>query len=248
MIDDFGPRACVGAGTGLGVCFLTKSRLSPELGYECYPSEGGHVDFVPLDAISVELWEYLKEKHGSNTRISIERVVSGRGLADVYEFLARKFPDRRDEVVHQAFEKAGDQKGGVVGRNSGTEGSLARQAMELMITHYGAAVGNASLNFIPTGGMFVTGGLTPKNIEMIRGIDSPFMRAYLDKGRLRPLLDTVPLFAVRAEDIGLRGARVCAEQVSIVCVQNCARPPAHLRRHVLNAPPFDAGVSRDEIM
>jgi glucokinase len=231
-IDDLGPRVCVGAGTGLGVCFLTKSSLSPELGYECYPSEGGHVDFVPRDALSVELWEYLKEKHSSNTRISVERVVSGRGLADVYEFLAHKFPERVEKEIHEEFLNAGDQKGGVVGRNSGKEGSLTKQAMELMIAHYGAAVGNASLKFIPTGGMFVTGGLTPKNIEMIRGIDSPFMGAYLDKGRLIPLLDTVPLFAVMAEDIGLRGARVCAERVSPVCVQNCVRSPAHLRCRV----------------
>ena len=64
-------------------------------------------------------------------------------------------------------------------------------------------------------GMFVTGGLTPKNIGMIQGINSPFMKAYLDKGRLNPVLETVPLFAVMTEDIGLRGARVCAERVSL---------------------------------
>jgi glucokinase len=167
----------------------------------------------------MELWEYLKEKHRSNTRISVERVVSGRGLADVYEFLAQKFPERVDDNIHEEFLKAGDQKGGVVGRNSGIEGSLTKQAMELVIAHYGATVGNTSLKFIPTGGMFVTGGLTPKNIGMIQGIDSPFMKAYLDKGRLRPVLDTIPLFAVMVEDIGLRGARVCAERVSLVCVQ-----------------------------
>ena len=220
-IDDLGPRACVGAGTGLGVCFLTKSSLSPELGYECYPSEGGHVDYSPRDTLSMELWEYLKEKHNSNTRISTERVVSGRGLADVYEFLSQKFPERVDEEIHEEFLNSGDQKGGVVGRNSGKEGSLAKQAMELMITMYGAAVGNVSLKFIPTGGMFVTGGLTAKNIGMMEGIDSPFMKAYLDKGRLGPLLDTVPLFAVKTEDTGLRGARVCAERVSLDCVQIC---------------------------
>ena len=84
-----------------------------------------------------------------------------------------------------------------------------------MISAYGAEVGNASLKFIPTGGMYVTGGLTPKNIKLIRGENSPFMKAYLDKGRLTKLLDTVPLFAVMTEDIGLRGARVCAERVGV---------------------------------
>ena len=215
-IDSLGPRACVGAGTGLGVCFLTKSSLCPELGYECYPSEGGHVDYVPRDLISVEMWEYLKEKHHcSKTRISTERVVSGRGLADVYEFLAKRFPNNVDRAMYAEYLKAGDQQGGVIGKYSTKGGSLAEMAVLMMIADYGAAVGNASMKFIPTGGMFVTGGLTPKNINHIKGIDSPFMRAYLDKGRLRPLLDTIPLFAVMTEDIGLRGARVCAERVSV---------------------------------
>jgi len=211
-IDHLGPKVCVGAGTGLGECFLTKSSLRPELGYECYPSEGGHVDFVPRSSVEVELLEYLKAKFNCPNRISVERVVSGKGIANVYEFLAQKFPDRVDTAIHEEFLNAGDQQGRVVGVNSGKEGSLTAQAAQIMITAYGAEVGNASLKFIPTGGMFVTGGLTPKNIGMIKGKDSPFMKAYLDKGRLNPLLDTVPLFAVMTEDIGLRGARVCAER------------------------------------
>mmetsp|Transcript_26780 Transcript_26780/g.56546 ORF Transcript_26780/g.56546 Transcript_26780/m.56546 type:complete len:376 (+) Transcript_26780:118-1245(+) len=211
-IDDLGPKVCVGAGTGLGECFLTKSSLSPELGYECYPSEGGHADFVPRDALQVELLDYLKAKFDCPNRISVERVVSGRGLANVYEFLAQKFPDRVDKAIHEEFLNAGDQQGRVVGVNSGKEGSLTAQAAQIMMSAYGAEVGNASLKFIPTGGMFVTGGLTPKNIGLIKGQDSPFMTAYMDKGRLNPLLETVPIFAVMTEDIGLRGSRVCAER------------------------------------
>lgn len=71
---------------------------------------------------------------------------------------------------------------------------------------YGCEVGSAAIKFIPTGGMFVTGGLTPKNIQFIEGMDSPFMLAYLDKGRVSPLLQTIPLFAVMVEDLGVRGA------------------------------------------
>ncbi|KAL7531701.1 hypothetical protein ACHAXR_004189 [Thalassiosira sp. AJA248-18] len=215
-IDSLGPKVCVGAGTGLGECFLTKSSLSPELGYECYPSEGGHVDFVPRGALEVELLDFLKAKFNCPNRVSVERVVSGRGLANVYEFLAQKFPERVDKAIHEEFLSAGDQQGRVVGVNSGKEGSLTAQAAHIMFASYGAEVGNASLKFIPTGGMFVTGGLTPKNIGLIEGEDSPFMKAYLDKGRLNPLLDTVPIFAVMTEDIGLRGARVCAERVSFL--------------------------------
>ncbi len=117
-----------------------------------------------------------------------------------------------DKEIHEAFLKAGDQQGGVVGRNSLKEGSLTAQAAQIMFAAYGAEVSNASLKFIPTGGMFVTGGLTPKNIKHVEGLDSHFMKAYKDKGRMNHVLDTIPLFAVMTEDIGLRGARVCAER------------------------------------
>ncbi|KAL7537573.1 hypothetical protein ACHAWF_005812 [Thalassiosira exigua] len=211
-VDDLGPKACVGAGTGLGECFLTKSSLRPELGYECYPSEGGHADFVPRGPLEVELLNYLKSKFDCPHRVSTERVVSGRGLANVYEFLAAKRPEDVDPIVHAEFLDAGDQQGRVVGVNATKEGSLAAKAAEVMFGAYGAEVGNATLKFIPTGGMYVTGGLAAKNVDKIAGKGSPFMEAYLDKGRLNPLLETVPLFLVLTEDIGLRGARVCAER------------------------------------
>ena len=71
---------------------------------------------------------------------------------------------------------------------------------------YGSQVGAAGIKFIPTGGLYVTGGLTPKNIQFIAGQNSPFMTAYHDKGRVKPILDTVPIFAVMVEDLGVRGA------------------------------------------
>ena len=165
----------------------------------------------PLEA---ELHEFLKAKFGAKTRVSTERVVSGRGLANVYEFLAQKFPNRVDRTVHEEFLAAGDQQGRVVGVNSSKEGSLAQQAANIMLTSYGAEVGNAALKYIPTGGLYLSGGLTPKNLKYIQGMDSPFMKAYLDKGRMTSLCESIPLFAVKNEDIGLRGARVCAERVS----------------------------------
>ena len=76
---------------------------------------------------------------------------------------------------------------------------------------YGSEVGSAAVKFIPTGGLYVTGGLTPKNMEFIAGHDSHFMKAYHDKGRVNPLLQTVPLFAVKGQDLGVRGALKSAQ-------------------------------------
>eukprot|EP00559_Dactyliosolen_fragilissimus_P007144 CAMPEP_0184860254 /NCGR_PEP_ID=MMETSP0580-20130426/5180_1 /TAXON_ID=1118495 /ORGANISM="Dactyliosolen fragilissimus" /LENGTH=446 /DNA_ID=CAMNT_0027357293 /DNA_START=30 /DNA_END=1370 /DNA_ORIENTATION=- len=215
-----GPKVCVGAGTGLGECYLTQSSLdnddnndSPKAGYECYPSEGGHVEYAPRTDIEMELLSYLKEKFQSKHRVSVERVVSGRGLANVYEFLAKRFPDQVDPLIHNEFLNAGDMQGRVVGVNSHPHGcKVCIQAAEIFASAYGSEVGSAALKFIPTGGVYVTGGLTPKNIQHIKGENSPFMKAYFDKGRVSGLLNTIPIFAVMAEDLGLRGARVCAQR------------------------------------
>ncbi len=83
----------------------------------------------------------------------------------------------------------------------------------LQTSAYGSEVGSTAIKFIPTGGLFVTGGLTPKNIHFIEGPESEFMKAYRDKGRVGTVLDYVPLFAVMVEDLGVRGALHCCKEV-----------------------------------
>ena len=210
-----GPKCCLGAGTGLGECYLTTSSFHPEEGYECYASEGGHVDYAPRSDLEVELVTYLKDKFNQPSRLSVERVVSGKGLANVYEFLSKKFPKKVNPSVHEEFEKAGDMQGRVVGVNANNKGCvLCVQAMEIMMAAYGAEAGNCAVKFIPTGGCYVSGGLTPKNIDFIAGVDSPFMRAYHDKGRLSGLVASIPLLAVLVEDIGK-----CTRGISYLVVQ-----------------------------
>lgn len=203
-----GPKVCIGAGTGLGECYLTKSTVT-EAPYTCFASEGGHVEFAPRNDLEVRMFQYLSEKYCSHDRISVERVVSGKGLANVYEFLATEFPITLDETIHQEFIAAGDERGRVVATNV-HKNDLCFQAMSIMMSAYGCEVGSAAIKWIPTGGLFVSGGLTPKNIEFIEGLHSDFMRAYRNKGRVSPLLDTIPLFAVMVEDLGVRGAHKAA--------------------------------------
>jgi glucokinase len=238
-VDPTGPKVCVGAGTGLGQCFLAPDAQGV---YSCFPSEGGHVEYAPRNDLEIKLWKYLKEKFGYKNRVSVERVVSGRGLANCYEFLSKEFPDKVDKKVHEEFLAAGDMQGAVVAIN-GKEGTLCRQAMEIMMrcvcgrkmwrtissycfltncafciykfSAYGCEVGSSAVKFIPTGGMYVTGGLTPKNIKFIEGQKSPFMTSYHDKGRVSPILEHVPLFAVMVEDLGVRGAHKSAQLVRV---------------------------------
>jgi len=108
------PMACVGAGTGLGEVFLTNPGTDVE-GYTAYPTEGGHAEFAPRTPLEFELLAYLMAKFQAKHRVSIERVVSGRGLANVFEFLCqhKDFRDQADKAVVSKFELAGDLQGKV---------------------------------------------------------------------------------------------------------------------------------------
>jgi glucokinase len=219
-----GPKVCVGAGTGLGECYLTTAPPAPPavshndvpplpLAYTCFPSEGGHVDYAPRTELEVKMLRYMSQKFGGTSemshRISVERVVSGVGLANVYEFLATEFPNQIDQKIHDELNTAGDEKGRVVATYVATN-ELCRRAMQIMMAAYGSEVGSAAIKWIPTGGLFVTGGLTPKNIDHIAKLDGDFMQSYQNKGRVAPLLATIPLFAVLVEDLGVRGAHQVA--------------------------------------
>ena len=130
-IDPQGPKVCVGAGTGLGECYLTPDS---EGSYTCFPSEGGHVEWAPRDDLEFKLWKYLKEKFDYRHRVSVERVVSGPGLVNCYEFLVQEFPTRIDQRMHSEFLQAkASLKGKLVSDQAHTaKGSLGEQAMEIM--------------------------------------------------------------------------------------------------------------------
>jgi glucokinase len=207
-----GPKVCIGAGTGLGECYLTPDQTNDDtqnVTYSCFASEGGHVEYAPRHDLEVQMYQFLMSKFSSKHRISVERVVSGKGLANVYDFLSHTYPSRINPTVHAKFMDAGDDQGGVVGQNA-EHCSLCKEAMSIMISAYGCETGSVAIKFIPTGGLFVTGGLTPKNIKYIEGPHTDFMMSYLNKGRVSPLLEQIPLFAVLVEDLGVRGAHKAA--------------------------------------
>ncbi|CAB1109771.1 unnamed protein product [Ectocarpus sp. CCAP 1310/34] len=203
------PIGCIGSGTGLGETFLT-CPVGGEV-YDAWPTEGGHSEMAPRDDLEYDLIKYIKKTHETN-RVSVERVASGTGLVNVYNFLVETFPERVDKAVHEELQAAGDQKGAVISKNSTVPGSICEQVMEIWATHYGAEAGVMGLRCIPTGGLFIAGGMTHKNLRMLeaRGEDSPFMKGFHDKGRVSGLLKAVPMYAVLVEDIGLRGAHFVA--------------------------------------
>ena len=209
-----GVIAMLGAGTGLGECFLTTSSSNPG-SYDCFPSEGGHSEFAPRTSLEIEMLQYLKKKFSETHRISYERVCSGRGIANVYEFMRHRFPKKVNPEVDEKVMAAGDQMGGVISQHQSTD-TLCQWSMEVFYSSYGAEAGSVALKFLPFGGLYIAGGIAPKNLEAIkakrkfRGFDIGFMAAFLDKGRVSPMLKQIPVQVVLAEDLGQRGSKYLA--------------------------------------
>eukprot|EP00899_Mesostigma_viride_P017358 jgi/Mesvir1/25623/Mv01847-RA.1 len=204
------PMACIGAGTGLGECFLTAPIGSDE--YDTWPSEGGHTEFAPRTPLEIELLAYLKDKFKENHRVSVERIVSGRGIANVYGFMRHRFPSKVDKDKDEEILAAGDRQGAVIAKHASTGYKLCRWTMEIFLGTYGAEAGAVALKYLPFGGLFIAGGIAPKNLQMLaqerkwRDYDIGFLASFRDKGRLSHVARQIPVKVVLVEDIGQRGA------------------------------------------
>lgn len=209
------PIAIIGAGTGLGQGFLI-----PHVGgYRSYPSEGGHSDFAPRSELEFQLQHYLLERHNID-RVSVERVVSGMGVAAIYQFLRGRMPERESEEMGQLYHQWEQQIGhepktidlsAEVSQAAiaGTD-VLCQEAMNLFIDAYGAEAGNLALKLLPYGGLYIAGGIAAKNLPLIKS--GRFMRAFAQKGRVSALLKQVPVHVVLNADVGLIGAALYAIQ------------------------------------
>mmetsp|Transcript_15605 Transcript_15605/g.39957 ORF Transcript_15605/g.39957 Transcript_15605/m.39957 type:complete len:456 (+) Transcript_15605:60-1427(+) len=200
--DPRAPIACIGAGTGLGECFLVPT----EDFVTTFPTEGGHVEFAPRSDEQMKLLSFLHKKFGG--RVSIERVVSGRGLVNVYEFFREEYPDQRDALLDAKIMS--ESEGARSISENASEDRLCQRSLDLMLEIYGMEVGCVALKYIPYGGLYIAGGIAPKNIHRLMDPHSGFQTAMHDKGRVSDLLSQIPIKVVMAEDLGLRGAHLMA--------------------------------------
>lgn len=210
------PIAIIGAGTGLGQGFLIHQGGR----YRVYPTEGGHTDFAPRNELEFQLLKYLRDKLNIN-RISVERVVSGLGIVAIYQFLrdrqvTSESPDIA-EVVRTWEREAGKPEktvdpGAVIGM-AAAEGRdrLSKETMELFADLYGAEAGNLALKLLPFGGLYIAGGIAAKNLPLLKS--SCFLRAMSDKGRMRPLMERIPVHVILNQKVGLLGAALSAARL-----------------------------------
>jgi len=194
--DPRGNMAVLAAGTGLGEGFL----VGYGTGYIPLASEGGHVDFAPRDEREMRLHAFLRAKHG---RVSVERVLSGPGLHDVYRFLREE--ERLEEEPGIAAEIDGREPQHAIVRHglAGGAGACA-ETVRIFCSLYGAEAGNLALQYLATGGVYLGGGIAPAILPALRG--GGFLAAFLDKGRMRNLLSRVPVMVILDPAAPLLGA------------------------------------------
>jgi glucokinase len=191
-----GNQGVISAGTGLGEAGLFWNGN----GYEIFASEGGHCDFAPRTELEIELLRYLVARFG---HVSFERIVSGPGLVNVYNFLRDTHrgeePQWLTDELAQGDQAATISRAAVAGKNV-----LAEHALDLWISIYGAEAGNLALKLMATGGVFLGGGIAPKIVSKLSGL--LFMQAFVSKGRLQPLLESIPVKVITNDKIALFGA------------------------------------------
>ncbi len=198
-----GNRALVAAGTGLGEGLLIWNGKQ----HIPYPSEGGHSDFAPRNEDEIDLLRYLKQKY--NGRISYERVVSGMGLTNVYEFLRDVRGMEEPAWLADKFAEVDDPNAVITEMALAAKSELCVKALDMFVSVYGAEAGNLALKVLSVGGVYVGGGIAPRILEKLK--DGTFMKAFTDKGRLSQLLINMPVRIILESRAALMGAAAYAE-------------------------------------
>lgn len=197
-----GPKAVLGAGTGLGQAILAPCSE----GYKVLPTEGGHVDFAPRNKEEIRLLRYLMKEF---PHVSIERILSGPGLVHIYEFLREERGSREGiffkQSVHEKDRAAFITKHAVQGTDD-----LCQQTVSMFCSIYGAEAGNLALKCLATGGVYVAGGIAPKILPILS--EGGFRQAFESKGRMEKVLKHIPTYVVISPQLGLLGAAFMARQ------------------------------------
>lgn len=199
-----GHRGLISAGTGLGECVLVwDGKLRRHLPI---PSEGGHVDYAARTDREMAMLQYLRRT--LNGRVSAERVVSGIGIRNIYAFL--KDDQGMDEPEWLRARIATEDPNAVIGTCAEAGSSnICVETMNLFAAALGANAGNLALTLLSTGGIYLGGGIAPKVLGVMG--NGRFTEAFLDKGRLRPILETIPVRVILDDTCALLGAAAYAE-------------------------------------
>lgn len=198
-----GNQAMVSAGTGLGEggIFYDGKRHIP------FASEGGHADFAPRNETEDELLRFLRKKFG---HVSYERILSGPGLYNLYQFVVETKKERETEENLKKIQE-GDSPRLISEMGLSGASKACTKTLEFFASIYGSEAGNISLKMLALGGIYLGGGIAPKLLTILKRGD--FMRSFTEKGRFSKLLEQIPVHVVLNDNTALLGATYYAKHI-----------------------------------
>jgi glucokinase len=195
-----GPIALIGAGTGLGQGFLVWEGDH----YRVLPSEGGHGDYAPRGRLQTGLLQYLRRQVD---HVSWERLLSGRGMVNAYQYLLASAVAPEQAAVRGEM-KTEDPATVITRHGLARTDCLSDRALDLFCEILGAQAGNLALTVVSTGGVYLAGGIAPRIAERLKS--GPFLTAFRDKGRMSELLSRIPVHVIMNPNVALLGAAAVA--------------------------------------
>ena len=192
-----GNRAVISARTGLGVAGLYWDGFR----HHPFACEGGHADFAPRNDLQMELLAYLQKKYG---RISCERILSGPGIRNIYEFLRDAHKAEEPAWLREQINAATDVPALISQLALEGKAAICDQTLTIFVSVFGAETGNCALRYMSAGGIFIGGSIAAKIVNRMK--DPVFMQSFLDKGRMETLLSDMPVKIILNDDCGLIGA------------------------------------------
>ena len=192
--DVRGARVALGAGTGMGVSWMTWQDGH----YRILPTEAGHMDFAPLNELQNRLIEHLWKEFG---HVSYERVLSGPGLTNIFNFLQSSI-GLSSGLLKAEMDNDGASQ--VTDLALNRKHPIAVKALDLFVEIYGAYAGNLALAGLTRGGVYVAGGIAPKILNKLG--EGSFMQSFRSKGRYSEMMSEIPVCVVMNQKVGLIGA------------------------------------------
>lgn len=197
--DKYGVKALIAPGTGLGEVFLIWDGKR----YQAYSSEGGHTEFGPRNDLEIALLNYLRKKYD---HVSYERVCSGMGLPNLYDFFRDTGRFNEPAALARTMEGVEDVTPIIVEAaiREPVSNPLCVAVIELFTSILAAQAGNLALTVSCYGGIYIAGGLPPRMTEFINR--RKFVEVFRDKGRLTGMMSNIPISLIKHPDMAITGA------------------------------------------
>jgi glucokinase len=194
--QQIGNRALISAGTGLGEAGLIWDGVT----HRPFASEGGHASFAPNSTTGDELLAYLRKEHG---HVSWERVLSGMGMRNLYAFFRQRSGQPEPAWLSEEIRN-GDLAAITTQVGLAKKDPVCVEALDTFVHIYGSEAGNLALKMLALGGVYIGGGIAPKMLEKMQS--ELFLQSFFHKGRMTPLLETIPIYVILNEKTALQGA------------------------------------------